>query len=158
MGMSSELETRIERCANGKHANFPSPFMAWLGMARLVQRTEKLITAHLQCRHLNAGQADVLLTTASGDGLTQQELAERLCHSKANVSQLLDKMEAANLVRRMPEGRAYRIYLTDNGRSLLNEIMPEQECIVSQQFDALSADEREELFRLIGIVDPGGDE
>ncbi len=155
--MKSEFEPQIERCTGSKHAA-PPAFFAWLGMARLVQRTEKLLTAHLQCHKLNAGQADVLITTASAEGLTQQELAERLCHSKANVSQLLDKMETAGLVNRVPEGRAYQIFLTESGRELLTRIMPEQERIISAQFDALSSGEREELFRLVQIVDPGREE
>lgn len=155
--MTSEFEPRIERCTKGKHAA-PPAFFAWLGMARLVQRTEKLLTAHLQCHKLNAGQADILITAASAEGLTQQELAERLCHSKANVSQLLDKMETAGLVSRVPEGRAYRIFLTDSGRNLLTQIMPEQERIISAQFDGLATDERAELFRLVQIVDPGREE
>lgn len=130
---------------------------AWLGMARLVQQTERLLTASLKCHQLNAGQVDVLATAGSAEGLTQQELAERLCHSKANVSQLIDKMERSGLVRRVPDGRAYRIHLTETGRSLLGTVLPEQERIIAEQFAGLPAEERERLFRLVAAVDPGSE-
>lgn len=145
-------------CCPGKTERSHNPAVnAWLGMARLVQQTERLLTASLKCHQLNAGQVDVLATASSGDGLTQQELAERLCHSKANVSQLLDKMERAGLVRREPDGRAYRIHLTEEGRTLLEMVMPEQERIIAEQFAAMPAAERDELFRLVAMVDPGSE-
>jgi DNA-binding MarR family transcriptional regulator len=118
-------------------------------MARLLQRTEKLLTARLQCDNLNAGQLDILLKARATEGLTQQELAGELCHTKANVSQLLDKMERTGFVRRVPDGRAYRVYVTDEGQELLDRVCPENERIISEQFDVLPPEEREELFRLI---------
>jgi DNA-binding MarR family transcriptional regulator len=123
---------------------------AWLGMARLVQRTERLLAARLECHRLNAGQLDVLMKAGAAEGLTQQELAEQLCHSKANVSQLVDKMEATGLVRREPEGRAYGIYLTDAGRAALGAAVPEMERTIAEQFDRLAPAEQTELFRLVG--------
>src|SRR5262245_7161259 len=120
---------------------------AWLGMARLVQRTERLLAARLECHRLNAGQLDVLMKAGAGEGLTQQEVAAQLCHSKANVSQLLDKMEATGLVRREPEGRAYAIYLTDAGRAALGAAVPEMERTIAEQFERLAPAEQSELFR-----------
>ncbi len=130
---------------------------AFLGMARLIQETERRLSAHLRAHRLNAGQLDLLINVGGAEGLTQQELAEQLCHSKANVSQLLDKMAAAGLVRRLPQGRAYGLYLTDAGRELLGRLLPEHERLIDEQFAGLTPTERGELFRLIGRLDPGGD-
>lgn len=127
---------------------------AWMGMERLVERTQRQLTAHLRCHQLNAGQLDLLFQIGAAEGLTQQELAERICHSKANVSQLLDKMEAAGLVRRVPEGRAYAVHLTEAGRSLLDAVMPEQERLVLAQCERLTAEERTQLFRLMSKLEP----
>jgi DNA-binding MarR family transcriptional regulator len=122
---------------------------AWFGMARLLQRTEKMISARLQTDNLNAGQLDVLLKARNSEGLTQQELAGELCHTKANVSQLLDKMERTGLVRRVADGRAYRIFVSELGQEVLEKVCPENERIIEEQFNALPPHERDELFRLI---------
>ena len=130
---------------------------AFLAMARLVQETERRLSAHLREHRLNAGQLDLLINVGGAEGLTQQELADRLCHSKANISQLLDKMEGSGLVRRLPQGRAYGLYLTDAGRDLLGRLLPEHERLIDEQFVGLTHAERGELFRLIGKLDPGED-
>jgi len=128
---------------------------AMLGMIRLVQNAERLISAQLREHRLNAGQFDLLINVAGVEGLTQQELATRLCHSKANVSQLLDKMEGTGLVRRIPQGRAYGLYLTDTGRELLDQLLPEHERLIAEQFVRLTPEERATLFQLIGKLDAG---
>jgi DNA-binding MarR family transcriptional regulator len=127
----------------------------FLGMARWIQQTERLVAVRLQCHRLNAGQLDVLVNLSAAEGLTQQELAGRLCHSKANISQLLDKMETSGLVRREPNGRAYEVYLTDVGRAALETALPESEHLIAKQFDTLEPAEQAELFRLVGKLDPG---
>src|SRR5262245_21530149 len=114
--------------------------VAWSGMARLVHRTEQLLAARLRRHQLNPGQLAVLVRAGAAEGLTQQELAASLCHSKANVSQLLDKLETAGLVRREPEGRAYAIYLTDFGREILASTLPALESVVGEQFAVLTGD------------------
>src|SRR5215212_5901403 len=126
---------------------------AFLEMARFVQQTERAISARLNCHRLNAGTLDVLLHTAASEGLTQQDLAVRLCHSKANISQLLDKMEAAGMVRREPEGRAYGIYLTDAGQAALGAAIPEVGRLIGDQFGSLTPVEQTELFRLLGKLE-----
>jgi DNA-binding MarR family transcriptional regulator len=126
---------------------------AWIGMVRLVQRTEQLLAANLRRHRLNPGQLDILVRAGAAEGLTQQELAERLCHSKANVSQMLDKLEAAGLVRRVPEGRAYAIHLTDEGRQALGAAVPALEGVIADQFAVLTVDEQRELIRLMAKLE-----
>src|SRR5438046_492546 len=70
----------------------------WAGMAHVVQMIEQAVAALLAEHGLNLGQYDILMNVVAVEGLTQQELADRLCHSKANVSQLIDKMERGGLV------------------------------------------------------------
>jgi DNA-binding MarR family transcriptional regulator len=66
-------------------------------------------------------------------------------------------MEISGFVRRVPDGRAYRIHLTETGRSLLETVLPELERIIAEQFAGLPAAEREQLFRLVEAVDPGSE-
>ena len=69
-------------------------------------------------------QCDVLTTLTEKEGVSQQELAERLYVTKGNISGLLDRLEAAGLVERRAiaaDRRQYAIYLTEAGRAVARE-------------------------------------
>jgi MarR family transcriptional regulator, organic hydroperoxide resistance regulator len=127
---------------------------AWLGWQHQAARTERLLGAALRRHGLNHGQLAVLLTIGTAEGLTQQDLADRLGLTEANVSQVLDRLEAAGLVRRVPEARAYALHLTDESRLLLAAAVPEQEALIVAQFAELTPDEQEQLRRLIERLVP----
>lgn len=61
------------------------------------------------------------------DGLTQIELSRRLIMHRSNVTGLVDRLEARQLVRRADapnDRRAFNIVLTAAGRKLLRKIEP----------------------------------
>jgi DNA-binding MarR family transcriptional regulator len=66
---------------------------------------------------------DVLVhLEATPDGLRMNELAERILYSKSGFTRVVDRMEAAGLVRRVrPEDdrRSILVVLTDEGRETL---------------------------------------
>jgi DNA-binding MarR family transcriptional regulator len=130
-----------------------SPAMkAWMEFSRLVDLGQRELSNALRCHQLNAGQLHLLMTVRGNEGLTQQEIADHLCHTKANVSQLLDKMERTGLVRRTADGRSYRVALTDDGRALIDQVVPELEAIMERQFSALNSIDRSDFFRMLGIL------
>jgi DNA-binding MarR family transcriptional regulator len=108
--------------------------------------------AELRQNGLNHGQFALLLGIGAAEGLTQQELAYRLSLTKANVSQMLDKLEAAELVRRVPDARAYAHHLTERSRQLLGIVIPAQEQVIIEQFSGLSSEEQPEFRRLQRIA------
>jgi MarR family transcriptional regulator, organic hydroperoxide resistance regulator len=124
--------------------------MAWVDLQRFLARSERLLGAALRRHGLNRGQLAVLLTVGADEGLTQQELADRLALTKANVSQLLDRMEATGLVQRVPEARAYALHLTEESRELLGAVVPEQERLIIDEFSDLSRDEQQQFRLLVG--------
>ena len=127
------------------HPTHPA-VVAWVDLQRFLARSERLLGTALRAHGLNRGQLAVLLTVGASEGLTQQELADRLGLTKANVSQLLDRMETADLVRRVPEARAYALFLTDKSRELLGAVVPEQEQLIIAEFSNL-APEEQQLFQ-----------
>lgn len=63
----------------------------------------------------------VMLVLWEGDGLSVQDLGERLFLDAGTLSPLLRRLEAAGLVRRDrsdPDGRVVRLTLTPEGRAL----------------------------------------
>ncbi|HEY8492104.1 MAG TPA: MarR family transcriptional regulator, partial [Dehalococcoidia bacterium] len=94
------------------------PVLAWLRLARVFQRLERALVQQLRAWDLSLAQFDLLAHVGAAEGLTQQELADRLLVTKGNVCQLLEKLERRGLVVRRPEGRANRLFLTPAGRAL----------------------------------------
>ncbi len=86
------------------------------------------------------------------DGAPQQELAEALCMDANNVVLLLNELEDLGHVarRRDPEDRRrHRVELTEQGRRALVKAERAQETIEDEVLQALDAEERATLWRLL---------
>jgi DNA-binding MarR family transcriptional regulator len=127
--------------------------LAWMRLARVFQKVDRVATESLRCRQLSPAQVDVLAKVSSTEGISQQELANALLVTKGNVCQLLDKMEASGLLERRPDGRVNRLFLTEQGRHVHDEIVPKHDAMLAGQFESLSAKEQRELLRLLRQVD-----
>jgi MarR family transcriptional regulator, 2-MHQ and catechol-resistance regulon repressor len=73
--------------------------------------------------------------------------------TKGNVCQLLDKMEGSGLLERRPDGRVNRLFLTDQGRRVHDEVVPRHDALLAAYFGSLSADDQRSLSRLLRHVD-----
>ena len=122
-------------------------------LARVFQRVERDSGEHLRGWDLNVAQFDVLAHVVASEGMTQQELADSLLVTKGNVCQLLDRMEGRGWISRRQEGRANRLFLTDEGRRLFDEVVPGHEALVAERFSALSRGEQEQLHELLRKLD-----
>jgi DNA-binding MarR family transcriptional regulator len=125
----------------------------WLRLIRVYQKITQAATAQLRPYGLTLAQFDVLAHVGAAEGLTQQDLADRLLVTKGNVSQLVDKLERAGLMTRVPEGRACHLLLTDAGRALYREAVPAHEAFVDRQLSPLSRAEQIELLQLLRTLD-----
>jgi DNA-binding MarR family transcriptional regulator len=91
----------------------------WFRFVRLEARTRLAIAARLKDVGLSIAQCDVLTTLTEREGVSQQELAQRLYVTKGNISGLIDRLEAAGLVERRTiasDRRSHAIHLTEAGR------------------------------------------
>jgi DNA-binding MarR family transcriptional regulator len=127
--------------------------LAWMRLLRIQQKVGRILTEDLKRADLNLAQFDTLAQVGAGEGITQQGLAESLLVTKGNVCQMLDRLERRGLLLRRPDGRANRLYLTDEGRRLFDEVVPDHEALVAAQFSALSSAEQRDLMRLTGKLD-----
>jgi DNA-binding MarR family transcriptional regulator len=115
-------------------------------------RLERRMAEGLGVHGLTLPQFDVLATLWHGDGITQQELAERLLVTKGNVVGLIDRVSAAGWVERRPDPedrRANRLYLTDTGRKLLAEAWPCQIALGQKVFGTLTQGELRLMHELL---------
>lgn len=117
-----------------------------LGKQVYRRSTEDLLGMHM--RHLMA-----LSYVRDHDGGPQQELAEALCMDANNVVLLLNELEDLAFVarRRDPaDRRRHVVELTPAGRKALEDAEHAQEAIEDEVLQALDADERATLWRLLG--------
>jgi DNA-binding MarR family transcriptional regulator len=90
---------------------------------------------------------DVLwaLRSTPGRRTRMAELATRLTISRGGLTKLVDRLEAAGLLRREPaeqDGRGYYATLTDAGNNTLRRMWPVYSRVLRETFvTALSADE-----------------
>ena len=119
---------------------------------RFHTRLERRMAERLEVHGLTLPQFDVLATLGHGEGIMQQELAERLLVTKGNVVGLIDRVSAAGWVERRPDPedrRANRLYLTDAGRKLLAEAWPCQVALGKKVFGSLTQGELRLMHELL---------
>jgi DNA-binding MarR family transcriptional regulator len=128
----------------------------WVQLARTFYRVQRRIVVALAARDVTLPQFDVLATLRFGEGLTQQELAERLLVTKGNVCGVLDRLEALGWVERRPDPddrRANRVYLTTVGRRKVETLLPEHDALVVKTFRVLPDAGVKSLRKLLEAVE-----
>jgi len=70
-------------------------------------------------------QCGILHVLHDEEGLSQKEIGDILVKDKPNISRMLDALERKGLIFRQPsDRRRYAIFLTEAGKTLLEEIRP----------------------------------
>ena len=116
----------------------------WFRFLRLETRIRLEIGGRLKAIGLSVPQCDVLTTLTEQEGVSQQDLAERLYVTKGNISGLVDRLAAAGLVERrtLPnDRRSHAIFLTPEGRSAAEAGISLQRAFVDATLGQLTADD-----------------
>jgi DNA-binding MarR family transcriptional regulator len=133
-------------------ADATEPDRVWFRFMRLHQRMLGQMTARIRALGLSIPQFDLLSTLTEREGISQNELAERLYVTKGNVSGLVDRLVQAGLVERRAiagDRRSYAMHLTPEGRRLAEAGIAAQRDFVAQTLGKLPADDLAELDRLV---------
>ncbi|MCC2520782.1 MarR family winged helix-turn-helix transcriptional regulator [Vibrio coralliilyticus] len=86
------------------------------------------------------------------EGVTQRDIAQKSKVENSTTTRTLDKLENLGLVERQPDPnsrRAFRIYLTDEGRALKETLLPIPMAINQKLLSSLEPKERDEIIRLL---------
>ena len=133
--------------ADGKDAE-----RVWFRLIRLHARFGAAVGDRFRTIGLSVPQGDVLTTLTEREGVSQQELAERLYVTKGNISGLIDRLQAAGLVERRAtagDRRSHAIYLTPEGRKVACAALDLQRAFVAETFGRLAPDEIARFENLI---------
>lgn len=124
---------------------------AWLAMARCHTKVEGLLANSVRELDLTLAQHDTLMNLRHQDGLSQQQLAERLLVTKGNLTGMLGRMEGRGWLerRRDPsDARLKRVYLTESGRALAALAFERQRALIEAMVEPHD-DTSMQLFRVL---------
>ncbi|MGP3933007.1 MarR family winged helix-turn-helix transcriptional regulator [Nonomuraea sp. KM88] len=120
-----------------------------------LSRLSRLITAELRrtfdAHGLDPASFDVLATLRRSDPphrLTPAVLMRASMVTSGAVTQRLDRLEARGLVTRAPsdlDGRGVHVTLTDEGRTLIDEVLPHHIATEQRVLAALPEERRDDL-------------
>ena len=83
--------------------------------------------------------------------LNQKNIGKKLLISKSNVVAVIDKLEKRGLVKRQrseEDRRCIFIHLTENGRTLIEALLPAHVAAIVEEMSCLTDAEQKELGRL----------
>ncbi len=126
----------------------------FVSLARTEATLHDALDRVLVPRGLSLTQYNVLriLRGAGAEGLCRNEVGERLITRMPDVTRLLDRMEAADLVTRSrstDDRRLVNTMLTKKGLTLVNDLDHEVDQLHRSQLDHLSAADLRTLVRLL---------
>jgi DNA-binding MarR family transcriptional regulator len=97
----------------------------------IIYRTALAMRSNLQRTLKDGGfnitpeQYGILNLLGEEEGLSQQDIGNILFKDKPNVSRMLDALERKKLIsRQATDRRKYSIYLTEDGKALMEKILP----------------------------------
>jgi DNA-binding MarR family transcriptional regulator len=124
----------------------------WVQLARTFYLFQRQVTALLFNQELTLPQFDVLATLRFSEGVTQQELADRLLVTKGNVCGVIDRLEKLRWVERRPDPadrRANRLHLTAAGKRKIDSVLPAHDDLVVRTLRTFSAADARTLRTLL---------
>ena len=120
---------------------------------RALHLHRQAVTKSLSDKGQRFTQAGCLWVLSGNDGISQRDLAETLHLSRPSVTTMLHAMEEEGaIVRRADEQdrRLTRVYLTDRGRTIEQEVRVGLADYINRTFGSMSKVDREGLERLLG--------
>ncbi|MDQ0254861.1 DNA-binding MarR family transcriptional regulator [Evansella vedderi] len=112
----------------------------------------RFVKAKLEPFNLAPEQNLIMMLLWEKDGLSQNQLVETLNKDKTNIARMAASLEKKGFIKRYncdKDRRSVRLYLTDTGRNLGNEVIP-----IAEEFDAIVCNgiSKEELKQMEKIL------
>ena len=126
----------------------------WFRLLSCHARILTVLRRELEDR-MTMARFDLLASLFRHDGQTLAALSRDLLVTAGNVTGLVDRAERDGLVARRPDPadrRVARVWLTDEGRALIKELLPVHAKQVHQLLAALPSAQRKDLRKLLGTL------
>jgi MarR family 2-MHQ and catechol resistance regulon transcriptional repressor len=128
-------------------ASESSAVRIWRSFVRAKAEIGRVMHRELRARGLTGAQFGILrvLADSGNEGIKLHELSERLYVTSGNVTGLIDRLEEAGYLARIPHAQDRRItlaVLTTAGQELFDEIYPAHLARIQHLMSALTAREQ----------------
>ena len=139
-----------------------SALRLWISLARCYVTFSRAVACKVAEYDLMAPQFGVLEALYHVGPLSLGELAEKLLVTGGNVTYVMDRLEAQDLVARERSGddrRVVKAHLTTKGRATIESVFPGHVEFIQGLVNGLGAEDREslrELLKKLGRVSPPG--
>ncbi|OGI03531.1 MAG: hypothetical protein A2Y25_10800 [Candidatus Melainabacteria bacterium GWF2_37_15] len=97
-------------------------------------------------------QWGVLAKLHHEDGICQKQIADSLVKDKPTTTRILDLLEKKNLIIRISDDkdrRKFRVYLTQDGKNTVNELIPVAVAFQDRLKSNISAGELEQFYGIL---------
>jgi DNA-binding MarR family transcriptional regulator len=140
----------------------PSACEAFLHLLHTGDEGFRVVESHLARHNITQGRFSVLLillnncrSDEDASALSPAELADRTGVTRATMTGLIDTLERDGLVTRAPDTtdrRMMEVGLTDKGRGVLHEILPEHFRRMNALMQPLNEGERKTLVQILNKI------
>ncbi len=100
-------------------------------------------------------QFGLLYTLSREDGLYQRQLSKILLKDRPNITRIVDILVKKGFVTRISDPgnrRIYKLYITDEGKEILLQIIPKARELHDKGIDGLTKDDMDNLKRIMGKI------
>lgn len=131
-----------------------------LAFLRTTANVQTALETHFARYNLSMGKFTLLMQLLQADeqGLTPSECAERSGVTRATITGLLDGLEKDGLVERQPrkdDRRMLSVHLTQKGRELMLQMLPDHFCRTTGLMAHLTMSEKKTLIKLLEKIQVG---
>ncbi|GAY75824.1 transcriptional regulator, MarR family [Sporolactobacillus inulinus] len=98
-------------------------------------------------------QLELLVKVGGNEHVSQKQLAEMMFFTKGNITQLIIKMEKEGYLNREQNWKTKYILLTQKGRAVYEQMIPEQRQFFLKRFKGLSIKEQKQFLQLLKKLD-----
>jgi len=134
-----------------------SAMLAWRSFIRAKAEIGRTVHRELREHGLSGAQLGILhvLADSGNNGAKLNDISQRLCVTSGNITGLIDRLEQAGHLARVPHPEDRRItlaVLTPAGREVFEQIYPAHAARVEELMSALTVEEQILLAELLGRV------
>lgn len=118
----------------------------------VANKTAKTFDIELKKHGLSIALWPTLMCLWEEEGVTQRDISQKSKVENSTTTRTLDKLEKLGLVERRDDPnsrRSYRIYLTDKGRALKNEVIHLPVAVNQEMLSSLDESEQKTMIKLL---------
>ncbi|WOV88681.1 MarR family transcriptional regulator [Sporosarcina oncorhynchi] len=125
----------------------------------LLMKTNKAIQERIRLEMitngLNVTEFSVLEVLYLNGKQTMHQIGDSILVSSGSLTYVINKLEQKGLLKRnacLNDRRVIHVELTNDGISLMNEIMPDHRNFINYMFESLNEEESQTIVKLLGKV------